>query len=187
MTELQPVPEAPEPFNVSAELQKAIDSVMESITCGSYSQRHPELGKMVKCQVCSRRHRASQKCEQVFTYRIGDYELFREDEKGELVPDYRTAMRPNERHTKRQVAGSAAFAKKRLKPHPSKMKLLFIQKTREIFSYLDFPLDDKDENFQENLQRCRVLAARDIRAERESKERAARQRAELSRRINRAA
>jgi hypothetical protein len=174
------------PFNVSAEVQKAIDAVMESITHRSYSERHPELGKMIKCQVCGTRHRKNERnCKQVFTYSIGDYEYFREDEKGEMVPDYRTCMRPDERATRAQVVGRQSFAKKRLKPHPSKVKLLLIEKTREIFTQLGFSLDDKSENFRENLQRCRVLAARDIRMEREARERAARQRADQSRRINR--
>ena len=190
------------PFNVSAEVQKAIDAVMESITHRSYSERHPELGKMIKCQVCGTRHRKNERnCKQVFTYSIGDYEYFREDEKGEMVPDYRTCMRPDERATRAQVVGRQSFAKKRLKPHPSKVKLLLIEKTREIFTQLGFSLDtgknvtkdfqptvsDTAKEFRENLQRCRVLAARDIRVEREARERAARQRADQSRRINRAA
>src|SRR6266403_441783 len=72
------------------------------------------------------------KCEQVFTYRVDEdnskaanrlsYELYREDEKtGELVPDYRTAMRPEEKPTAKQVVGAASFAKKRYHPHLSKI------------------------------------------------------------------
>lgn len=181
-------PEGVDPFVASIELQAAVNKALANIKGLSYSERHPELGKMFRCQFCGTRHRKNVgKCEQVFTYSIGDFEYFREDDKGELVPDYRTAMRPDERPTRGQVMGRASFAKKRLKPHPSKMKLLFIQKTREVFSQLGFSLDDKAEDFREKLQRSRMLAARDIRRERELKDRAARERADQARRINRAA
>jgi hypothetical protein len=196
--ELIPLEQVPEvaaaAFNVSEELQKAIDSVTHDIKSRPFSERHPELGKMVNCQVCGTRHRKNErKCEQVFTYRAGDFEIYRMDEKtNELVPDYRTAVRPDEKPTKRQVMGTAAFAKKRIHPHPSKIKLQFIERTRKIFSELDFPLEraeneevsDFKEKFQKNLQRARILAAREIRAERELKDRAVRRRADKSRRIN---
>jgi hypothetical protein len=174
-----------DPFIASIELQIAVDKALASIGNLSYSERHPELGRMKKCYVCGTRHRENEKkCEQVFTYTIHDYEYFRENDKGELVPDYRTCMRPDERATRGQVMGRQSFAKKRLKPHPSRIKLILIEKTRAIFSYLGFSLDDKAADFQENLQRCRVLAARDIRREREESDREYRRRADVSKRIN---
>jgi hypothetical protein len=151
----------------------------------SFSGRHPELGKMVNCKVCGTRHRVNEKkCEQVFTYRIGDYELFRENENGELVPDYRTAIRPDQKQTKKQREGSARFAKKRFNPHYSKEKLLFVERTRKIFQELGFSLEDTGEVFQKNLHRARILAAREIREERELRDRAIRRRQKVSRRIN---
>ena len=46
--------------------------------------------------IASRRHRENErKCEQVFTFSVGDYEIFREDEKGDLVPAYRTCVQPD--------------------------------------------------------------------------------------------
>jgi hypothetical protein len=165
-------------INALSPEQRKLNAAIAAFNTAQYEKpfaaRHPELGKMVNCQYCNRRHRLFERpCKQVFTYTMKDengklMEQYRMDEeKNELVPDYRTAMRPDEKPKKGQVVGRAAFAKKRLKPHPSKIKLLFIQKTREIFSQLGFSLDDKAENFKENLQRCRVLAARDIRQERE--------------------
>ena len=178
--------ELQEPFNVSEELQKAIDIALGKIENRSFSERNPELGKMVNCKVCGTRHRVNErKCEQKFTYSVGDYELFREDENGELVPDYRTCMRPNERQTKRQVAGAAAFKGKRLKSHHSKVQLQFIERTRKVFLELGFDPDEKDkEVFEKNLQRARVLAAREIRRERELNDRRIRIEQDLSRRIN---
>jgi hypothetical protein len=201
---LEPITEiAPKPFNVSEELQKAITAATQVIEARSFSERHPELGKMVNCPVCSTRHRKNErKCEQVFTYRVGDFEIYRMDETtNQLVPDYRTAMRPDEKPTRKQVMGAASFVKKRFHPHPSKVKLQFIERTRKIFLELDFelldktdqdfkslPLDqqkEKSEAFEKNLQRSRVLAGREIRSERELKDRAARRRMDQSRRINR--
>ena len=167
-----------------------------------FSERHPELGKMINCPICLERHRANERgCGQVFTYRVGDYELFREDEKGELVPAYRTAVQPDEKPTPRQIIGAAAFKKKRFNPHPSKVKLLFIQRTREAFqNYGFYLLDEKSDkfkaltiavqelvkkDFQEDLQRARVLAARKIRRDREFSDRKVRRQQDRSRRINR--
>jgi hypothetical protein len=173
-------------FVVSEELRKAVEGFIQTSSTRTFSERHPELGKMVNCAVCGTRHRQNErKCEQVFTSRIGDYELFRENEKGELVPDYRTCIEPGTKPTKRQVVGAAAFAKKRLKQHPSKIKLLLIQKTRRIFEEHHFELDGTKEQFEKNLQRARVLAAREIRREREFADRKVRRQQDLSRRINR--
>ncbi len=195
MTEYTPlVPEITlAPFNVPEELQKAIDAALVSIEYRSFFGRRPELGKMVNCRVCGTRHRVNErKCEQVFTYRIGDFELFRENEKGELVPDYRTAIRPNENPTQKQVVGQAAFAKKRFHPHPSKVKLLFIERTRQVFEALGFALEKTEkqtpkefqEQFQKDLQRARVVAARQLRKERRLSTRATRRMQYTSRRIN---
>ena len=143
---------------------------------------------------------------------MGDFEIFKEDENGELVPDYRTAIQPNmppyrlklitsSSPTAKQVVGRAAFAKKRHNPHPSKIKLLFAQRVREAFrSYGFYLLDEASDefkkltldvqeqvkkNFQDDLQRVRVLAARKIRREREFSDREVRRRQDQSRRINR--
>jgi hypothetical protein len=132
---------------------------------------------MINCQVCRSRHRKNERqCEQVFTHRVDhdNYELLRENDNGELVPDYRTCTKEGERPTMKQLMGAAAFNKKRFHPHPSKIKLLLINYTREYFVALGFPLErtekeieknfptkeEFDKEFQKNLQRSRVLAAR---------------------------
>jgi hypothetical protein len=174
-----------EPFVPSAELLAAVQSAITDIMDRPYSERKPELGKMIKCQVCQHRHRAHIKCEQKFTYRIGDYENFREDEGGNLVPDYRTAVHPDESPTKRQVVGAAQFKGKRIKPHPSKMKLLFIERTREVFDRNGYGLETTGEEFDKNLQQARVIAAREIRKDRRDRRYAARYIQDVSRRVNR--
>ena len=205
------LPEAPTTLSVSEELQKAVSDALTVLEDRSFAGRNPELGKMVNCRVCGTRHRETDntyreihdesgkigvqimsvlraKCAQVFTYRVGDYELFREDEKGELVPAYRTAMRPDEKPTKNQLHGApkmANFSMPRYHPHPSKIKLQFIERTRKIFLELGFDIDEKNkELFEKNLQRARVLAARELRRERELSDREVRRRQDQSRRIN---
>jgi hypothetical protein len=174
------------PFEISAALQAALDDAKKIIEGRSFSDRHPELGKMVNCQVCGHRHRVNErKCEQKFTFRVGDYELFREDEKGKLVPDTRTAIRPNEKPTMKQMMGQAAFAKKRFKPHHSKIKLQFIERTRVIFQREGFDVDSDKETFEKNLQHARVLAARELRKERRAARKEIHKRQDTSRRINR--
>lgn len=69
----------------------AIAKIRDEIADRSFSGRHPELGKMVKCQICGQRHRSSIVCKE-----------------NVIVP---TAQ------TRKGVYGAAAFAKKRLKPH----------------------------------------------------------------------
>jgi hypothetical protein len=175
-----------EQFNPSPELKLAAEKAIKEFEGRSFLGRNPHLGKMVNCQFCGLRHHLNErKCEQVFTYRIGDYELFRENENGELVPDYRTALRPDEKPTKRQVAGAAAFAKKRIHPHPSKNQLQLIERVRKIFLGLGFSLDDEGETFQKNLQRARVLALGQLRQERREARKARAARSDRSRRINR--
>lgn len=180
--------ELKKPFNVSeaVEAAKVTLDALKTIRNRSFSARHPELGKMVNCRICGTRHRENErKCVQVFTYRVGNYEVFREDENGDLVPAYRTAVQPNEKPTMKQVMGRAAFAKKRFNPHPSKIKLQFIERTRKVFLDLGFDIDEKDkEKFEKNLQRARIVAARQIRKEREFSDREYRRRRDQARRIN---
>jgi len=176
-------------INVLSPEQQKLNAVIAAFNTAQYnrpfSQRHPELGKMINCQVCRSRHREHErKCEQRFTYTVNGYEYFRADENGNKVPDYRTCVQPNERPTVRQQVGRAAFAKKRFHPHPSKIKLQFIERTRAVFTRLGFATDSDKETFEKNLQRARVLAARDIRREREFSDREIRRRQDQSRRIN---
>jgi hypothetical protein len=49
---------------MSKELQEAIDKYKEDFKDRSFSERNPELGKMIKCQVCLRRHRSSIVCKE---------------------------------------------------------------------------------------------------------------------------
>ena len=53
-------------FEEKTAIQKTVDSIREKQKEKSFSQRHPELGKMVNCPMCDRRHRTSEICLQRF-------------------------------------------------------------------------------------------------------------------------
>jgi hypothetical protein len=215
--QLTPVPEV-EPVFKTTLTQAELDAATKEIASRSFSKRHPELGKMINCAVCGRRHRSVDstyrnvvdeennvsagaqlmtvraKCEQAFTYTVKDkegrsYRQYREVEgengEVEVTPDYRTAVPANAKPTMRQINGRPnrpnQFVGPRYNPHPSKIKLLFIQRVREVFEELGFELVDaksdefkaltpdeqkaKAEKFHKELHRARVVAARQIREE----------------------
>lgn len=64
-----------EKFQIKPEVEKAIAEFREKQLVKSFSQRHPELGKMIKCQICSRRHRTSEICLQIFAKDKNEVEL----------------------------------------------------------------------------------------------------------------
>jgi hypothetical protein len=197
-------PEENKPFVPSEEVLKAAESALATIQLRPSGQRHP-FGKMINCKVCGERHREvgqttygikkgtieqiTTKCVQKFTNRIGDYELLKEQEDAEgnitLVPDYRTAATEGMRPTIAQIMGRKVVAGKRIKVHPSKMKLLFIEKTREAFADLGFDIEESDkEQHSKNLQAARELAAKRIRAAHKAAKTVRRAHTQHSRRIN---
>lgn len=93
---------------------EAIKRLREEIHDRSFSQRHPELGKMMNCRVCDTRHRASQVCHQRFVVEL-------------TPPEGLTGL------TKNQIYGRAMFAKKRVLQHHSHRLLEIVRLTREIF------------------------------------------------------
>jgi hypothetical protein len=94
--EPQPVPVVEPEYKTTLTPEQLADALKE-VAGRSFSGRHPELGKMLNCKVCGRRHRESEmvkkriaiqtergvvketvsfmlrhKCEQVFTYSVKD-------------------------------------------------------------------------------------------------------------------
>jgi hypothetical protein len=110
-----------EKFNVTQAVTEAAAKFREEYAAKSFSGRHPELGKMVKCQICLRRHRSIIKCEQVFA--VGTHDPAPEGEKTLLIVA----------QTRKGILGAAAFAKKRIRPHINKRGLLLIERTRVLF------------------------------------------------------
>jgi len=87
----------------------------------TFSQRHPELGKMLNCPFCLRRHRSMIVCQQVFTTVVN------------RGPNERTVIERLAPRTRRGVNGAQAFAKKRINPHYSSKRLELVQLTQDLF------------------------------------------------------
>jgi hypothetical protein len=130
---------------------------LEDLKNRSFSARHPELGRMIKCQVCGLRHRDSIKCEQKFV------ELWVEEdlETGEKKTVFAVAQQPEgaeirhqisaQQPTLKQMVGAAQFKGKRQKPHPNKRVLQFIELVRTLLP---------DEYTEEDMTRARKKATR---------------------------
>ena len=132
-------------FNVSLDAILAAEMALKQIKNRSFSARHPELGKMMNCQVCDLRHRSSQKCEQKFKELWIDEDL----ETGEFSTQYAIVPLPGQNGTPKSIVGAAQFAKKRRNPHPSRRKLQFIRLVRRV---------TPDEVTQDELQHARDMA-----------------------------
>jgi len=97
-------------------LKRVIDAYHAERRVKSFSQRHPELGRMVNCQVCNLRHRASRVCVPVYSTELGNL-----NEQGVRVLS-----------TKKQKFGAAAF-KGRIIKHRNAWGLQVLERATSIF------------------------------------------------------
>lgn len=154
--------------NQNETLTKAVAEFTKAQEAKSFSGRHPELGKMVNCRVCSTRHRSIHVCEQRHVVEL-------------IPPPGLTGL------TKNQVVGRAAFAKKRVMPHYSKRRLQLVQLTQQLYPLHEglWPSTETKSSEMVAMQVARRYAREELaiarRAERSEKQ-SARHR---SRRINR--
>jgi hypothetical protein len=124
-------------------VEQALQAVHERIRVLSFSGRHPDLGKMFKCQVCGIRHRQAERdCKQVFAKR-GAMELI-----AGQTPETETVI---EARKIRAIVGAKIFKGKRLKPHLNKRQLQFVELVRKLVP---------DEYTQEDLNKARAKAKR---------------------------
>lgn len=192
-----PVPTPEEPPQFTPVADEKVAAALAKIKGRPFSERHPELGKMINCQVCGTRHRQNErKCGQRFTFVIDGFEVYREDAQGNLVPDLRTATPEGEQPTRNQVIGAPLrqnFAKPRYRPHPSKFKLQLVERTRAIFLKKGFELpedpsklnDDERAAFEMNLKASKKIAARQLREEHNARSKRRRQQRRSLRQVNR--
>lgn len=165
---------------VDPKVLELVNKVVEKIKAGSFRERHPELGKLINCQVCGQRHWASKVCHQRFAVQFIEEDV----ETGERTNVYATAVPHHAKHpTVNQVIGAAIFKGKRRKPHVSAKKLRFIEKVRKLMTGVAVDLESED--FKSMLNQARHMAAREISREDEAKAIRLRLQQDLSRRINR--
>lgn len=208
-------PEEQPLFVPSQELLDAAKNAVASIEARPSSQRHPmgkmvkcpiclrrhrEFGETTfveKFDPTGKKtvtvEQITTRCVQKFTSTYGNprdgYQLLKEVEDAEgntqLVPALRTFGEDGTRPTIAQIVGRKVVAGKRIKVHPSKMKLLFIEKTREAFADLKFDIEETDkEKHSKNLQAARELAAKRIRAAHKTAKTVRRAHTQHTRRIN---
>lgn len=94
---------------VSPKLKEAIAKFREDQKLKSFSSRHPELGKMIKCQICRTRHRSSQICIQTFAKDENYIQL---------------------------VAKGPGHTRARINNHWSKKRLQLIELTRHLIQFM---------------------------------------------------
>lgn len=137
----------------------AAEKALKAIRERSYSERNPELGKMIKCQICQTRHRQNERnCQQVFA------EKWTVDKDGNKVytgdqliagrtPETETVLEEKKVNLTYGAPQRKNFSKPRRNPHPNKHKLLFIELVRKY---------TPDEYTQEDLEKARKRAAKEL-------------------------
>lgn len=167
-------------YPVSPEALAAAESALKEIKGKSFSGRHPELGKMIKCAVCNRRHREHErKCEQTFKELWVDEDL----ETGELSVVYATVPLHGQKpkNPVRAIFGAAGIKGKRKRKRPSVHQRQGIEMTRALFPAFEGITPDEEKQMHMARKLAQVVLKIFYRTK--ANRRTAQQ--ELSRRINR--
>lgn len=151
-------------------LNRAVANAVNAIRNRPYAQRHPEMGRMINCPVCLHRHRSIRKCEP--HYAVGRWDTAPEGEKKILMAA---------QNTRKGIFGVASVVKKRHHPHPNKKGLQLVERTRQLFPLSEPYYNDPADAMKE----ARTEAGRELRKEKEAKQKLARQQQQVSRQINR--
>jgi hypothetical protein len=117
-----------EDFNKILEVKAAAEAFFQKRGDLTFSGRNPELGKMVMCRVCDRRHRSSHTCVQRFAKARYAF-----DTNGEPTP---LDLRPDliaDQSTKFGVVGKANF-KGRILRHRNAWGLQVLERATKIFN-----------------------------------------------------
>ena len=101
---------------------RAVANAVNALRARSFSERHQELGKMLNCYVCDRRHR-----EPACTPKYYEIEYIMMDD------SVKTFEMVADQETRKGVLGAAVFAKKRFLPHHSKKNLQLVQLTQQLY------------------------------------------------------
>jgi len=174
--------DAPLPvFESSSEAHEAAAAALADIHGRSFSERNPQLGKMINCQFCGLRHRYyayPERCKQKFKEMYIDEDV----ETGERETVYAMVPLPDQNGTEKSIVGAAKFKGRRKQPRPNHNGLEIIQWTRNIF-----PTINKEKFTTEAAQmiEARRIAVEVIESRREKKAKKLRQQQRASRRINR--
>lgn len=174
--EQQPQPLEQEETKPTPEGLNAAARALEEIRRRSFSGRHPELGKMIKCQVCGLRHREIIKCEPRYK------ELYIEEdlETGELTQVFAKLPIPGTKQTLKQFIGARQFKGKRRHQRPTHSQQQIVELTRKVFPSFDGVFDDP----HAQMRAARKVAIFVIKFNREQTAKRIRRQQDTSRRIN---
>ena len=156
------------------ELQQAIAKFNKEHAEKSFSGRHPELGRMINCQICGNRHREHDSivvCTQRFCTSKHDSSVLLTSDSAHDGPA-----------TIKDVIGAAAFAKKRRNPHFSHRRLQLVQMTQQIFH------EEFEPYFTDHvssMKQARMIAAIALKNARRVRSQSKQHQQDCSRRINR--
>jgi hypothetical protein len=148
-------------------IQKLALKVLADLEQRAFSARHPELGKMTKCQVCLRRHRSSEVCVQKFKYLHTEEEV----DTGKTTDVFAIRNRPGR-------------PKGRRLPRPNHNHLEVVKIVRDLYGK-DTEYDRGNAEDVARLQEFRVEAIREWKRRRRVKAKQKRKQQDVSRRINR--
>jgi hypothetical protein len=159
---------------VSDEKGSALDLLVaktaKAIKSRSVYGRNPEIGRMIKCAVCRRRHRDVIKC--VPKYYEITYEMSDDTEE--------TVQMIASQFTYKGVNGAASVAKKRFHPHLNRRDLQLIMRTRELFPQHEPYFSDPMDAMKEARHEAKEQLEKERRAQRKFK----RRQQDAARRIN---
>jgi hypothetical protein len=152
-------------------LQAIVAATLESIRGRSFSERNPELGKMVNCSVCDSRHRSSQVCVRKHKY------LHTE---AEVDNDGKTIGTPSDVFA---VIDRPARPKGRRRPRPNHSHFSIIEIAKDIYGR-GTSYDGNTPEDVAKLQEVRVEAVREWKRRRRAAAKRKRRQQDVSRRIN---
>ena len=164
----------------SPEAIAAAEAATKEIQGRSFSGRHPELGKMINCQVCGERHRKEErKCVQKFKELWIDEDL----ETGELTKVVATVPLHNQspRNPLKTIFGAAQYKGKRKRHRPTVKERRLVEMTRTLYPAFEGIASEEQKQMEMARKLARVVLKQLYRIK--ANRRNAQQ--QLSRKINR--
>ena len=139
----------------------------------SFSERHPEEGKMMNCPFCDLRHRVTKNAEK---YATNCFQQFAVNPRTKEV-----MTTPN---TRKGVNGAAAFARKRFHPHRNAFTLLVLQRAGDLYAAACDAASAGGDRHQVDYGKCIRRAFQSVRDQREAERRLKRLQQSIARSIN---
>ena len=169
-------------LQITSEVEKEIAQFREKFKEKSYSGRHPELGKMVNCPFCDRRHRNSIACFQIFakeSISIGRNDLCPCGSKKKFKKCCVSIDNGVE-----LVATGRGHGKGRLTPHWNRRSLELVDLTRQLIPTYPEILN-KEGKLEPDVKKARSRALNILRKKWHQQSSKIQRQKKLSRRINR--